>query len=384
MTRVLHLSSGNLYGGIETLLTTLAGERALCPEMVPEYGLCFEGRLSSELRTAGVGLHVVGKVRFSRPWTVWFARRRVRQLLAEIRPDVVVTHACWPHSVFALAVRDAGLPLVFWAHDVANMSHWLDRKAARIPPDFVIANSNYTASTLHRLFPGVPHAVVYSPVRRAPGDTGRRADLRREFDTAADDVVLLAASRLEPWKGHALLLEALTQLRDRRGWTCWIAGGAQRPHEVEYLGELKRQVEAGNISGRVRWLGERSDVPDLLAAADVFCQTNQRPEPFGIIFIEAMHAGRPIASVRLGGAAEIIDNTCGRLAEPGSTTSIARTLSELIESSQLRHSLGEAGPTRARDLCDTAVQLSALHERLRRVSAAAIPESTGSSNGDLR
>ena len=67
---------------------------------------------------------------------------------------------------------------------------------------------------------------------------------------------------------------------------------------------------------RVAFLGARDDVPDLLAQADIFCQPNQSPEPFGIVFIEALQSGIPVVSSRLGGAAEIVDDTCGILIPP--------------------------------------------------------------------
>ena len=68
--KVLHLSAGNLYGGIETFLTTLARMRHLAPGMEPEFGLCFRGRLWDELVATGVPVHDFGPVRLSRPWTV--------------------------------------------------------------------------------------------------------------------------------------------------------------------------------------------------------------------------------------------------------------------------------------------------------------------------
>ena len=98
--RVLHLSAGNLYGGVETMLTTMARLRHLCEGMEPCFGVCFEGRLSQELRDAGVPVHVLGAVRISRPWTVWRARRRLRKLLSEENFDAVVCHMAWPLVVF--------------------------------------------------------------------------------------------------------------------------------------------------------------------------------------------------------------------------------------------------------------------------------------------
>src|SRR5262249_45092935 len=146
--RVLHVYAGNLYGGIETLLVTLARQRGLTPGVEPEFALCFEGRLSEELRAAGVPVHVLGPARVSRPWTVWRVRRRLRALLAAGGFGVAVSHGCWPHAIAAPEVRRAGLPFVFWAHGIQSGRHWLEWWAARHRPDFVLANSRATQQSL--------------------------------------------------------------------------------------------------------------------------------------------------------------------------------------------------------------------------------------------
>ncbi len=98
--RVLHVNSGNLYGGIEVLLVTLARLRGLCPEMAPEFALCFPGRTHDELAAAGVPVHALGGARISRPWTVWRSRRRLREVLKQGRFDAVICHGHgrWPCS----------------------------------------------------------------------------------------------------------------------------------------------------------------------------------------------------------------------------------------------------------------------------------------------
>src|SRR5690242_8131292 len=88
--RVLHVDAGNLYGGVETILVTLARLRHLCPTMEPHFALCHAGRLSRELTEAGVPVYLLGGVRISRPWTVWRARRRLREILRRQRFDMVI------------------------------------------------------------------------------------------------------------------------------------------------------------------------------------------------------------------------------------------------------------------------------------------------------
>ena len=63
-----------------------------------------------------------------------------------------------------------------------------------------------------------------------------------------------------------------------------------------------------------------------MAAADVFCQPNTGPEPFGIVLVEALHAGLPVVTSGFGGAAEIVEQTCGFLTTPGDTVAVATAL----------------------------------------------------------
>ena len=358
--RVLHCAAGNLYGGVETLLGTLALAKARpdFPRLDSEFALCFEGRLSQEIREAGAVVHPLGAVRFSRPWTVWSARRRLRRLLKERGIDILVTHGCWAHLLAGPAARKGKTPVVFWMHDMIGEGkpHWVDRDASKVVPDRVIVNSHATAETLPRLFNNVPSEVIRYPVAPpvAFDKTAARRALREEFHTSENDVVIVLTARLERWKGHAFLLDALGRLKDNPGWTAWIAGGTQRPHEAIYLDEIQAQAQTLGIEKRLRFLGQRSDIPKILASADIHCQPNLGPEPFGIAFVEALYAGLPVVSSNLGGAAEIVTNACGRLVPMGDVEALAETLRTLIDDHELRASLGAAGPARADELCGLA------------------------------
>jgi glycosyltransferase involved in cell wall biosynthesis len=369
--RALHVYSGNLYGGIETLLATLARHRALTPGIEHEFALCHEGRLASEIRDAGAAVYPLEPARFSRPWTVFGARRRLAKVLAERQPDVVVTHACWTHSLLAPAVRRAGRGLVFWMHDWASGAHWSERLASRTPPDLAVVNSRFTAGSLPSLFPGTPHEVLYYPIA-PPDDFDRpaaRARQRAALGASNGETIILQVSRMEPWKGQSLLIAALGLLRDRAGWVAWLAGGAQRPHEVEYVKRLEAEADAAGIAGRVKFLGQRSDVAELLAAADIHCQPNLGPEPFGITFIEALYAGLPVVSTRMGGAAEIVTEACGVLVPPEDPSALANALAALTDDPARRAQLGDAGPDRARELCDPAAILAKFGILLNRLGA---------------
>jgi glycosyltransferase involved in cell wall biosynthesis len=216
----------------------------------------------------------------------------------------------------------------------------------------------------------VPSVVVSNPVdvdveKLSSAD---RHSLRKSLDTSDASIVIVQTSRLEAWKGHTVLIDALGRLAARSDWTCWIAGGAQRPHEVEYVAALRAQAKRLGVAARLRWLGERQDVRTVLAAADIHCQPNTGAEPFGIAFIEALAAGLPVVATRLGGALEIVDERCGRLVPPDDAPALAATLSQLIEDSTLRRRLADAAPARAKELSDPATQMRRLFEALARVA----------------
>jgi len=321
--------------------------------------LTSDGRIAADLRTAGVPVTILGEAQMSRPFTVWRARRALAALLQSQRPDVVVCHQPWPLALFGSVAKRHSIALVLWMHMAASR-HWLDRLAWRVHPGTIVCNSAFTASTLPKADARVE--VVYAPVDMpSKGHT-----VRLQADRHA---VIIQVSRMEPLKGHTVLLDALARLPQPAKWTCRLAGGAQRPHEAQYMQSLRARADALGIADRVEFLGDRSDIPSLLAGADIYCQPNVAPDAFGLSLIEAMAAGLPVVTSALGGAKEIVDDTCGVLVAPRDSAALAAQLSALLENRGHREWLGANGPGRARALCDPATQMPRIAEILQRAVA---------------
>jgi glycosyltransferase involved in cell wall biosynthesis len=359
--RILHVHSGNLYGGVETMMLTMVRASVGRSSTEHEFALAFDGRIAAELRASGVTVHQVGEVRTRNPLSVYQARRHLKDLIATKRYDAVACHMPWAHAVFASTVKRSALPLVFWMHGAANGRHWVERWASWKRPEMVICNSLFTASTLPRLFPQIVSDILYCPVEipQTPISMDARTALRDEFATARDAVVIVQVGRMEAGKGHTLLLQALAKLGDRN-WTCWQVGEAQQPHEVKYLAGLKRQVADLEIEDRVSFVGHRSDVARVLEAADIYCQPNTQPDALGISFIEALGARLPVVTTAMGGAIEIVDESCGILTGPNDTEELADAIGLLIDDAEARHRLGAAGPARASALSDPATIIRGL------------------------
>jgi glycosyltransferase involved in cell wall biosynthesis len=357
--RVLHVHSGNLYGGVETFLMSLARFRALAPSMDMSVALTCDGRIAADLRSTGVPVSILGDTRISRPLSVVRARRGLASLLQSQGADVMICHQAWPLAVFGPVANRRAIPLVLWMHMAASR-HWLDHVAWRAHPRTIVCNSRFTASTLP---PSPAHVeVAYAPVPAAGGHVERMA-------MSNGDAVIVQVSRMEPLKGHMVLLNALAELRHRAGWICRIAGGAQRPHEMEYMESLRARAAVLGVADRVEFLGERSDLQQLLAASDIYCQPNVEPDAFGLSLVEAMASGLPVVTSAIGGATEIVDESCGVLVPARDVTRLASELSALLDDRARRARLGANGRLRARALCDPVVQMPHIAAVLQRAAA---------------
>src|SRR5271156_1762606 len=146
--RVLHINGGNLFGGVETLLITLARLRGLTPDVELEFALCFEGPLSAELTRVGVPVATLGETRVRNPLSVINARRKLAVMIQREPYNAVICHMAWAQAIFGPVVLSSGVPLVEWQHLASDGKHWLERWSRWSSPELVICNSRFTAERL--------------------------------------------------------------------------------------------------------------------------------------------------------------------------------------------------------------------------------------------
>ena len=361
--RIVHVASGRLFGGIEQMLLTMAAHGTMAG-MRATFAVAAPGRLEESLRAAGADVTLLGDVRLSKPGSVVRARRALAALLRRAHADVVVCHAPWSFALFAGVARRRGARTVLWQHEPAGGGSLVERWTRRVSADLVICNSRWTLQTADRLQRAAPRVVIHPPVVIAPCPPTARLEVRAELGADSSAFVVLGVSRMERLKGHRHLLHALASLKTVPGWELWIAGAAQRPHERDYVAQLARDASTFGIAARVKFLGERRDVDRLLAAADVFCQMNQAPEAFGVVFAEALLARVPVVTADLGGAPEIVSTGCGILVPAGDVGALAQALETLMRDPALRTRLGDAGPAHAAARCAPEVVVPQLARAL--------------------
>ena len=330
--KILHLHAGSLYGGVETFLTTVVRENALCPEMQHTFGLCHSGRFYDDLRNEGVSVHLLGEARFSRPLSVVEVRRKLRALLEQTHPNVAICHMAKPLWLYLPLLRKAQIPTVFYTHGPIHQMGLFDKLIRRgKTPNLVIGVSKHTVEQAKELlFPQAQTGVINYPMpwpfERYEGVIGDRIALRQEFNTKENDTVIVQAARMNNWKGQKNLLAALSLLKDTPNWVHWMLGGAQNNEEKAYFAELQDIARQQGIANRVRFIGQRSDVPRFLAASDIYCQANNESEGFSLSFTEAFSAGLPIVTTDIGSASEVVSKDTGILTPSSRRTRTCRCL----------------------------------------------------------
>jgi len=181
---------------------------------------------------------------------------------------------------------------------------------------------------------------------------------------------LIAVGRLKAPKDFLTLIRAFAALSEGSFEALIVGDGPDRT-------AVEAEIRRLGLDGRVRLVGERDDVPKLLADSDVFALSS-RSEGLPVSVLEAMAAELPVVASRVGGLAElVVDGETGILVPPGDAPALAAALGRLIEGRDQRRRLGAAGRARAERLFDLAAFRSAhveLYDReLALTSAVAEP-----------
>jgi glycosyltransferase involved in cell wall biosynthesis len=164
------------------------------------------------------------------------------------------------------------------------------------------------------------------------------ARLRAEFG-AAERHLLLIVARLHPEKGYEHLFAALPGIEARTGRRPLLLVAGTGALEASY----SRLVGDLGVTDRVRFLGFRRDVPDLMAAADLLVLPSVA-EAFGLVLAEALFLGVPVVATRVGGIPEIVDDgQDGVLVPPADSAALAEATAALLRDPDRRHRLGAAG-----------------------------------------
>jgi glycosyltransferase involved in cell wall biosynthesis len=353
---------GGAQGYVASLLPALAGEYEVT---VGAHGGAFVREAAEQS-----GVEFVHLEQLRRPISPWRDLRgfaELYRLLRRQRPVLLHASSSKAGVIGRLAAVAARVPVrVFTVHGWAFSAHsgaasalyrWADRIAGSTTTATICVSQRERDDGLNARTCRADRTVVIP--NAVDVDAYPQAPLERMVPR------LISVGRLAAPKDWSTLLSALTRLGPRAFAEMVIVGDGPEREGVE--DELARR----SLDRRVRLLGERGDVPELLADADVFLLAS-RSEGLPLSVIEAMAAGLPVVASDVGGLRELVrDGETGTLVPPGDPAALANALRPLVADRELRRRFGSAGRERAKGLFDLSGFRRAHLELYRRELAAA-------------
>jgi glycosyltransferase involved in cell wall biosynthesis len=223
-----------------------------------------------------------------------------------------------------------------------------------------IAISEHVGEVLRRARISRPETIRVIPYgidgSRWAGSDANRASARASLGLDPADVAVGVASRLIPHKGHSFLLQAFAEAA-RRAPTLRLLVAGDGPLRTD----LERQ--AGQLGGRVEFLGFVDDIPGFMSAVDALAFPTQPEfgEGFGLAALEAMAAGRPVVATNVASLPEVVgtDGRAGVLVDPANVSQLTDALVALAEDAERREAMGR----HARDRAATRFTLEAMVTR---------------------
>lgn len=236
---------------------------------------------------------------------------------------------------------------VKWSEHYSALAKWAVRNA-----DAVFAISRFVEGSVKSLGRKRPVYTVLNAIDVARWEP--QADggaVRRELGIAPDAPLIASVSRLFSWKGQRELVKALAIARlSVPGLKLLIVGGDEpQLHGGSFTEELKQLAASLGVSDDIVFTGARSDIPQIMAACDVFTLPSFE-EPFGLVFLEAMAMKRPVVAVANGGTPEVVEHgLAGLLSPPWDVPALAQNIVALMTDPERRRQLGEHGRKRVVD-----------------------------------
>jgi glycosyltransferase involved in cell wall biosynthesis len=343
------------------LLPLMRAMRARGHEVI---GVCADGPFLDVPRAEGFRIEALKLERSVSLAAHWRAFRALLRLFRAERPDLVHAHmpisgflarmAAWWVGVPRIAYTGHGFWFNFpgsWPRSIVGFAmEWL---AARVTGTFLTVSEAeaHDARRLHIHHGAVAVGNGRDPARFRP-DPAARQLIRATLGVPDEQVVVLAVSRLVWHKGYPELAAAMRLVS---GAELWVAGERLTSDRGPDMAALLRNAGLGE---RLRLLGYRDDVPDLMAAADIFALPS-RFEGLPMSVIEAMLTGLPVVATNVRGPAEqVVHEATGLLVPAGDAAALATALQRLVADASLRAGMGEAGRARAVERYDEAKVLA--------------------------
>ena len=346
---VVHFLDSDTYGGCEeVVLQLLAGlDKEKWRPVLFHHDKPEISRLIDEAHKLGIPAWVVPQITSHNALT---SIPKFIRILKDVKPAIFHAHLNWPLGCrygLGLAWLSRVPAIVATAHLYSPISGVRFSKFKQFLQSVAIGRYIAVSNEVKERFCqnlGVPESkirVVQNGIRLEPFDQSADLSLRLALTEGRNCPIVFTPARLHTQKGHQYLLDAAAMIPEA---IFVLAGDGPERNDLE-----QRACELG-IEMRVRFLGNRQDIPKLLATCDLFVLPSLY-EGLPISVLEAMAAGKPIVATDIGGTKEaIINQETGLLVSPGNAQELAGAIKRMLSDPKLSAQIGAAGKERAKQL----------------------------------
>lgn len=259
------------------------------------------------------------------------------KLIKKIQPDIVHTQLFAADLWGRLAAALAGVKLIVTTEQNVNLDQsWLRETLKKWT--YRLTVKVVAISTAVKNYAHQKYTIPLEKIEIIPNDV----DLEKWEQRIAvaptkktDKKILITTGRLVPQKGQTYLLSALALLPAKYNYELWIVGGGPLKTDLE------KQAQKLGLENKVKFLGTRHDVPELLAQADIFVFSSIF-EGLGIAVLEAAIAKLPIVASKIDGLLDIIqDGQSGLLVEPKNPAALAQAIETMLEHPEQAKAMAE-------------------------------------------
>jgi glycosyltransferase involved in cell wall biosynthesis len=280
--------------------------------------------------------------------------RSARRLVIKEAPDIIHANSIRAGLVMAAATLGLDMPVIWHAHDILPhhpLSTAVRLFAAVSDRNRILAVSQAVADRfrgiiLRPLKRRVPVVVIHNAVdlERFKPDTDDRAEIRSALGLGEAQPVVGIVGQLTPRKGQLELIEAFASISSEiKDAVLLIAGAALFNRDEEYAAQLQSTAESLGIAGRVRFLGSRDDIPQLMQGLDVLV-VNSHEEPFALTVLEGLSSGTAVLATSVGGTPEMVRHGFnGWLVKARNHDGLVKGMMTLLRDQSLRDQLGREG-----------------------------------------
>ena len=280
--------------------------------------------------------------------------RCARRLVIDEAPDLIHANSIRAGLVMSAATMGLDMPVIWHAHDILPrhpLSTAIRLFAIVTRRNRILAVSQAVAKrfrgvVLRPLKRRVPIVVIHNAVdlERFQPNAKDREEIRCALGLSETQPVVGIVGQLTTRKGQMELIEAFARVsRDAEDVVLLVAGAALFNRDEEFAEQLERAVEKLGIADRVRFLGPRDDIPELMQGIDLLV-VNSHEEPFALTVLEGLSSGTAVLATAVGGTPEMIRHgENGWLVKARDRNALVKAMLTLLRDESLRRQLGREG-----------------------------------------